>query len=135
MPRTSYSLPFRPKEIIEGRQHPREGDLDRSITAFLSLLLRTAPGEVPGDPDFGCRFWDRIAEAMKGEIWLSQMSDDVRTAVKAHEHRLQDVTVDITPTRADRQDLTLQIQGRIIASRKPYRFERVIRTDPIRITS
>lgn len=83
MPRTSYSLPFRPKEIIEGRQHPREGDLDRSITAFLSLLLRTAPGEVPGDPDFGCRFWDRIAEAMKGEIWLSQMSDDVRTAVKA----------------------------------------------------
>ncbi len=72
---------------------------------------------------------------MKGEIWLSQMSDDVRTAVKDHEHRLQDITVDITPTRADRQDLTLQIQGRIVASGKPYRFERVIRTDPIRINS
>ena len=46
-----------------------------------------------------------------------------------------DITVDITPTRADRQDLTLQIQGRIVASGKPYRFERVIRTDPIRINS
>lgn len=134
MRRGSYSLPFRPAEILEGREHPREGDPERAITAFLSLLLRTAPGEALGDPEFGCRFWERIAEPMKGESWISEMTDDVRKAVATYEHRLKDVTVDMTPTRGDRLDLTLLIQGRISGSGKHFRYERVLRTDPIRIT-
>lgn len=134
MRRGSYSLPFRPQEILEGRELPFELDLERSVADHLSLLLRTAPGEVPGDPDYGCRIWEHLAEPMRGESWLSQLMEDVRSAVVAHESRLGQVAVDITPSRSEANDLTLTIQGRLVPSEKAFRYQRVLRTDPIRIT-
>lgn len=128
-----YRLPFRPKEILEGGALSRDTDVERAITSFISMVLRTAPGEVPGDMEFGCRIWDHLAEPIRGERWLSQMTEDVRQAIVRHERRLQDVTVDISPTRGNQLDLTLVVEGRIVPTGKPYRFERVIRTDPIRI--
>ena len=128
-----YKLPFRPTELIEARDHERTNDMERSLEQHISVLLRTAPGEVPGDPDYGCHIWDHLAEPIRGELWLTQLTDDVRRAVVSNEKRLGDVIVELKPGRNDPNELVLSIEGRMIPTAKPFRYERFLRTDPIRI--
>ena len=120
---------------MAGEDHPRERAVEKSIEEFIAVILRTSLGESPGNPLFGCAIWDRVAEPVKGEAWLARFKEDVRVAVANNEQRLAEVVVDLVPAKGDldRNELTLIVQAAIVPSGKPFRFSRVVLTDPIRI--
>jgi len=136
MPYQHYSLPFRPATILEGEGHPQERSAEMAVQEHITMLLRTALGESPGNPQFGCRIWERIAEPVRGESWLAQFKLDVQEAILKNEFRLADVAVELVPAKGDRDrnELTLTITGRTLPGDRPFRLSRVILTDPIRVT-
>ncbi len=131
-----YQLPFRPAAIMDGEGHAQERRIETAVEQYLVALLRTAMGETPGNPAFGCRIWEHIAEPVRGESWLAQFKRDVREAIVANEHRLQDVGVELVPAKGDREqnELTLTITGNTVPGDRPFRLSRVILIDPIRLT-
>ncbi|MBK6542070.1 MAG: GPW/gp25 family protein [Flavobacteriales bacterium] len=134
MAHSFFSLPFRPDELLSGREHPRQPNLEQAIAEHLSVILRTTPGASPGNPEYGCRIWHHLAERVRGEAWLAQFKEDVRNAVVKNEPRLTGVEVDIKTTRSDRNDLSLTISANMVPGGRPFRFARTILTDPIRMS-
>jgi len=129
-----FQLPFRPQVILDRQEHPKAPNLETAIGEHLAVILRTVRGESPGNPDYGCRIWDHLAERVRGEFWLSQFSDDIKEAVELNEQRLTDVKVEITSARPGSNDLSLTITALTVPSGKPFRFSRIILTDPIRMS-
>lgn len=131
----NYSLPFRPGTIMDGDGHPQERNVEMAIQEHITALLRTSLGESSGNPLFGCRIWDHIAEPVRGESWLAQFKEDVRDAIVKNERRLEDVHVELILAKGDRDrnELTLTITGRTTPGDRPFHLSRVILTDPIRI--
>lgn len=130
-----YTIPFRPGTITAGEGHLRERSVERAIEGHLAALLRTPLGESMGNPAYGCRIWEHLAEPVGGEHWMAQFKQDVLEAVSLGEPRLQDAAVDLVQSRSDqgRSELRLCITGRTLPGDRPFRLDRTILVDPIRL--
>lgn len=132
---TWYSIPFRPGTIIAGESHPQEHRVERAIEQHVVALLRTPIEGSPGNPQYGCRIWQHLAEPVRGEQWMARFKQDVLDAITTNEPRLEHISVDLMPVRSDlgRNELNLTITGRTIPSDRPFRMDRTVLTDPIRL--
>lgn len=59
----------------------------QSINECLGILLRTRPGELFGDPDWGCYLIDRIFK-YQGVIIDELLKEDILNAVRKYEPRI-----------------------------------------------
>ena len=59
----------------------------QSINECLGILLRTRPGELLGDPDYGCYLIDRVFQ-YQGIIVDELIKEDILTAVEKYEPRI-----------------------------------------------
>lgn len=66
----------------------------KSINECLGILLRTRPGELLGDPDYGCYLIDRVFK-YNGVIIESLIKEDIMNAVQKYEPRIDMSTNDI----------------------------------------
>lgn len=66
----------------------------KSINECLGILLRTRPGELLGDPDYGCYLIDRVFR-YNGVIIESLIKEDIMNAVQKYEPRIEMSTSDI----------------------------------------
>ena len=69
----------------------------QSINECLGILLRTRPGELFGDPDWGCYLIDRIFK-YQGVIIDELLKEDILNAVRKYEPRINmspgDIVID-----------------------------------------
>ena len=72
----------------------------QSINECLGILLRTRPGELWGDPDYGCYMIDRVFQ-YQGIIVDELIKEDILTAVEKYEPRIEMTTSDITIVEKD----------------------------------
>ena len=72
----------------------------QSINECLGILLRTRPGELWGDPDYGCYMIDRVFQ-YQGIIVDELIKEDILTAVEKYEPRIEMNTSDITIVEKD----------------------------------
>ena len=66
----------------------------KSINECLGILLRTRPGELLGDPDYGCYLIDRVFR-YNGVIIESLIKEDIMNAVQKYEPRIEMSTSNI----------------------------------------
>lgn len=59
----------------------------QSINECLGILLRTRPGELFGDPDWGCYLIDRIFK-YQGVIIDELLKEDILNAIRKYEPRI-----------------------------------------------
>lgn len=67
----------------------------KSINECLGILLRTRPGELLGDPNYGCNLIDRVF-MYQGVIVEELIREDIVTAVQKYEPRIRMNESDIT---------------------------------------
>lgn len=67
----------------------------KSINECLGILLRTRPGEMLGDPDYGCLLIERIF-MYEGVIIQALLKEDIINAVSNYEPRITINSEDIT---------------------------------------
>lgn len=67
----------------------------KSINECLGILLRTRPGELLGDPDYGCYLIDRVF-SYQGLVVDELIKEDILNAVQKYEPRVTMTTNDIT---------------------------------------
>ena len=123
----------------------RKGALDRTdtiseaITANLSLLVSTSRYLTAADPHFGFAFnnfkFENVNEK-EGLVYnrkLSGSSKNINTfaaelqkAIMQYEPRLQDIKVNMTYIREEKQIYTT-VDGSIITTQEPYRFTTTIK--------
>lgn len=72
----------------------------QSINECLGILLRTRPGELLGDPDYGCYLIDRVFQ-YQGIIVDELIKEDILTAVEKYEPRIEMTTNNITLVEQD----------------------------------
>ena len=80
----------------------------QSINECLGILLRTRPGELWGDPDYGCYMIDRVFQ-YQGIIVDELIKEDILTAVEKYEPRIKMTTNDITLVK-DNNILSIYLQ-------------------------
>ena len=72
-------------------------DNTKSINECLSILLRTRPGEMLGDPDWGCNLISRVFQ-YQGVIVESLIREDITSAIEKYEPRIlmdsNDIVID-----------------------------------------
>lgn len=59
----------------------------KSINECLGILLRTRPGEMLGDPDWGCNLIERVFQ-FQGVIVEELIKEDILNAVEKYEPRI-----------------------------------------------
>lgn len=68
----------------------------KSINECLGILLRTRPGELLGDPDYGCNLIERVF-SYGGVIIEQLIKEDIVSAVEKYEPRVimnyEDITI------------------------------------------
>ena len=67
----------------------------KSINECLGILLRTRPGEMLGDPEWGCYLIDRVFR-YNGAIIEPLIKEDILNAVQKYEPRVHMTEGDIT---------------------------------------
>lgn len=67
----------------------------KSINECLGILLRTRPGELLGDPDYGCYLIDRVF-MYQGVVVDELIKEDILEAVQKYEPRITMTSNDIT---------------------------------------
>lgn len=67
----------------------------KSINECLGILLRTRPGELLGDPDYGCYLIDRVF-MYQGVVVDELIKEDILDAVQKYEPRITMTSNDIT---------------------------------------
>lgn len=67
----------------------------QSINECLGILLRTRPGELLGDPEWGCNAIDRIFR-YQGVVVKELIKEDILNAVNKYEPRINMKSSDIT---------------------------------------
>ena len=97
MKQTTFSFP----QIINRTSKKIDlSDNVQSINECLGILLRTRPGELWGDPDYGCYMIDRVFQ-YQGIIVDELIKEDILTAVEKYEPRIEMTTSDITIVEKD----------------------------------
>ena len=69
--------------------------LNQSINECLGILLRTRPGEMLGDPNYGCLLVERVF-MYNGVVIQSLIIEDIRNAINNYEPRITVNSSDIT---------------------------------------
>lgn len=67
---------------------------NQSINECLGILLRTRPGEMLGDPNWGCNLISRVFQ-YQGVIVNTLIQEDIMTAVEKYEPRIKMTADDI----------------------------------------
>lgn len=83
----------------------------KSINECLGILLRTRPGEMLGDPDWGCNLIDRVF-MYNGVLIQELVKEDILNAVAKYEPRVIMYADDIQLVQ-DMQTLFIYIQYEI----------------------
>lgn len=84
MNQTTFSFP----QIINRSSHKIELSNDtKSINECLGILLRTRPGELLGDPEYGCNLIERIF-MYNGVLIQKLIKEDIIEAVNKYEPRI-----------------------------------------------
>ena len=84
MKQVTYSFP----QLFSRSTRKTELSTDtKSINECLGILLRTRPGELLGDPKYGCYLIERVFR-YNGLIVESLMREDILNAVSAYEPRI-----------------------------------------------
>ena len=92
MNQTTYSFP----QIISRNTYKTNlSSSNKSIIECLGLLLRTRPGEMLGDPAWGCMLIERIF-MYQGVVVEALLKEDIINAVTAYEPRVEMSPSDIT---------------------------------------
>lgn len=92
MKQTTFSFP----QIVD--RSSREIKLSqntKSINECLGILLRTRPGELLGDPEYGCFLLDRVFR-YNGVVIEPLIKEDIATAISKYEPRIIVEEKDIT---------------------------------------
>ena len=92
MKQTTYSFPQMVDRVTRKITFSKE---NKSINECLGILLRTRPGELLGDPNYGCNLINRIF-AYNGVIIDSLIREDILDAVSKYEPRIEMGMNDIT---------------------------------------
>jgi phage baseplate assembly protein W len=72
----------------------------RDIEQAIELIIRTAPGERPMRPEFGCRIQDHLFSPMN-DATLAAIANDVRRALEVWEPRIDVADVRVLFNRHD----------------------------------
>lgn len=92
MNQTTFSFP----QLINRQTRKFElSDDTKSINECLGILLRTRPGELLGDPNYGCHLIDRIFR-YQGLLIDALIVEDIMDAVEKYEPRIIMNSTDIT---------------------------------------
>lgn len=92
MNQTTYSFP----QIISRNTYKTNlSSSNKSINECLGILLRTRPGEMLGDPAWGCMLIERIF-MYQGVVVEALLKEDIINAVTAYEPRVEMSPSDIT---------------------------------------
>ena len=97
MYQTTFSFP---QFIDRGTRTVNLSTNVKSINECLGVLLRTRPGELFGDPEYGCNLIDRIF-SYNGLVIDTLLKEDIIDAVTKYEPRIEmtygDITIYKTP--------------------------------------
>ena len=84
MYQTTYSFP----QIVNRVTRRIQFSSDRqSINECLGILLRTKPGELLGDPEYGCRLIERVFQ-FNGVLVAPLIKEDIIDAITKYEPRI-----------------------------------------------
>lgn len=92
MNQKTYSFP---QMISRSLKKTKISTGNKSINECLGILLRTRPGELMGDPNYGCYLIERIFR-YQGVIIDELIKEDILNAVSEYEPRIKMTTDDIT---------------------------------------
>lgn len=84
-----------PQIINRTSQDIKFSENTKSINECLGILLRTRPGELLGDPEYGCFLLDRIFR-YNGIVIEPLLKEDIIQAVEKYEPRITVQESDIT---------------------------------------
>lgn len=84
-----------PQIVNRTSQDVKFSENTQSINECLGLLLRTRPGELLGDPEYGCFLLDRIFR-YNGVIIEPLLKEDITNAIDKYEPRINVKDEDIT---------------------------------------
>lgn len=99
----------------------------KSINECLGILLRTRPGELLGDPDYGCNLINRIF-AYGGAVIEPLIKEDILDAVDKYEPRVVMNDSDITIVE-DIRTVHIYIQYEILETGEINEFNLDITSD------
>lgn len=99
----------------------------KSINECLGILLRTRPGELLGDPNYGCYLIDRVFR-YNGVIIESLIKEDIMNAVQKYEPRIEMSTSDIY-LKQDGRILRIYIQYTIKETGEVNEYNMELTTD------
>jgi phage baseplate assembly protein W len=90
----------------------------REVEEAMTLILRTAPGERPMRPDFGCAIHEHVFSPADAAT-AGRLSWEVRRALERWEPRVQIVDVLVTPEPTRRDALIIDIQYQLSGTNDP----------------
>jgi uncharacterized protein len=88
---------------------------ERELAESIELILRTAKGDRPMRPEFGCGIWDEVFSPMDATT-AGRVAYDVRAALERWEPRVDVTAVDVT--YADDEEKTGLMEVRITYSER-----------------
>jgi phage baseplate assembly protein W len=91
---------------------------EREIEQSIDIILRTAPGERPMRPEFGCGIHEYVFASADGTT-AARISYEVRLALTRWEPRIHVKSVDVVPDGDDRHLLYVDIDYVIKDSNDP----------------
>lgn len=104
MKQTTFSFP---QIVNRASKEVKLSNNTKSINECLGILLRTRPGELLGDPSYGCFLLDRVFR-YNGVIIEPLIREDIVTAISKYEPRIIVKDNDIV-IRYDKQVLTIYL--------------------------
>lgn len=91
MKQTTFSFP---QMVNRSTKRMTLSTENKSINECLGILLRTRPGELLGDPDYGCNLINRVFQ-YQGVVINTLIMEDILTAVEKYEPRVKMTANDI----------------------------------------
>lgn len=92
---------------------------EEDIRESIFIILNTRPGERPMRPEFGCRIYDYLFEAMNYTV-ISAMNEAVYEALLVWEPRIEDIEVDIDTERLEDGIADIKISYVVRKTNNPY---------------
>lgn len=92
MKQTTFSFP---QIVNRSSREVKLSQNTQSINECLGILLRTRPGELLGDPEYGCFLLDRVFR-YNGVVIEPLIKEDITTAISKYEPRIIVEEKDIT---------------------------------------
>jgi phage baseplate assembly protein W len=111
---SGWAFPLRTEATGRVALVSREREIEESIT----IILRTARGERPMRPEFGCGIHDYVFASSDGAT-AAQIAHEVRVALTRWEPRIDVESVSVTPGDDDRHLLYVDIRYTIKDANDP----------------